>query len=123
MSNKLEEGHRPWGKYEILFSDETCKVKRIIVSPNKRLSLQSHEHRKETWVITQGKAKYQKGDHFFHASRGEHIVIGKNEKHRIENCKEDEDLIFVEVQIGDYFGEDDIIRYEDDFGRVEGETK
>lgn len=122
MSEK-EENIRPWGEYHVLFSGDVMKVKRIIVKPQKRLSLQSHKHRKETWIITQGRARYQKGEQLFYASRGEVIVIAKGEKHRIENVSEDEDLMFVEVQTGDYFGEDDIVRYEDDFGRVKGDKK
>ena len=121
----MEDNIRPWGHYDILYSGEECKVKRIVVKPKKRLSLQSHQHRKETWVITQGRARYQKGEHLFSANAGEHILIGKGEKHRIENDDSTVDLVFIEVQTGDYFGEDDIIRYEDDFGRVEveGEKK
>ena len=118
-----EDNIRPWGEYHVLYSGDTFKVKRIIVKPKKRLSLQSHNHRKENWIITEGRARYQKGEHTYYANSGESIVIGRGEKHRIENINDDEDLVFVEVQTGDYFGEDDIIRYEDDFGRVEGETK
>ena len=118
MTEKNEIDHRPWGMYEVLYSGDICKVKRIVVNPRQRLSLQSHSQRRETWIIVQGTALYQKGEFGLDsATAGDHIIIEKNEKHRIENCG-DEELIFIEVQTGEYFGEDDIVRYEDSYGRT-----
>jgi mannose-1-phosphate guanylyltransferase len=109
---------RPWGWYtNIEGSDHSgSKVKRIGVYPNKRLSLQSHKRRSEHWVITKGNAKVQIGEdvHVLHKNQNIYIPIGV--LHRLENIG-DENVELIETQIGDYLGEDDIIRYEDDFGR------
>ena len=96
---------------------EGFKVKRIGVYPGKRLSLQSHNHRSEHWVIAKGTAKVQLDDKFFTLEKNQHIYIPVKSLHRMENIG-DEIVEFVETQIGDYLGEDDIVRYEDDFGRV-----
>ena len=118
-----EEKHkkyiRPWGWYINVFGDDYSlyKTKVIVVTKGKRLSLQSHEHRCEHWVITKGQSKVQCGDSILYLNAGEHVFIPKRTIHRIENIGE-ENLEFTETQIGEYLGEDDIIRYEDDFGRV-----
>lgn len=108
---------RPWGTYQILHEDEVSKVKLITVLPGKRLSLQSHDKRTEFWVLTEGKGLMTLGKFQFELEAGDKIKIPVKMKHRIENTG-DVLLKFVEVQTGSYFGEDDIIRYEDDFGRV-----
>lgn len=109
---------RPWGWYVNVEGDDYSgfKIKRIAVYPNKRLSLQSHNHRSEHWVIVKGNSKVQVGDDTFLINADQSIYIPIKTLHRIENIG-DELLEFTETQIGDYLGEDDIIRYEDDFGR------
>lgn len=111
--------YRPWGWYMTLHGDDNgpCKVKHIGVYPGKRLSLQSHNHRSEHWVITSGHGTVQVGKDFHIVHKNTHIYIPKETIHRIENTG-DSLLEFTETQLGDYLGEDDIIRYEDDFGRV-----
>ena len=110
--------YRPWGYYTIIHGNDTTgyKVKKIGVSTNRRLSLQSHNQRSEHWVIIQGKAKVQVGDDFLELHKNQHVYIPKKTLHRIENIGE-EILIFIETQIGEYLGEDDIIRYQDDYTR------
>jgi mannose-1-phosphate guanylyltransferase/mannose-6-phosphate isomerase len=93
------------------------KIKRISVYPGKRLSLQSHHFRSEHWVIVKGKAKVEVGREEIYLEKDQHVYIPIQTLHRIENIG-DELLEFVETQIGEYLGEDDIIRYEDDFNRV-----
>lgn len=109
---------RPWGWYKNIEGTDLSgfKVKRIGVYPGKKLSLQSHNHRSEHWVIVKGKAKVQVGKDFLILNENQHVYIPKETLHRIENIGEEE-LEFVETQIGSYLGEDDIVRYEDDFGR------
>ena len=116
MNSKNQDNIRPWGFYENLIDDETHKVKRITVYPGKRLSLQSHEKRAEHWFIVQGDAIVTLNDREHRPSAGDSINIGIKDIHRIQNIGKD-NVIFIEVQTGEYFGEDDIVRYEDDFGR------
>lgn len=92
------------------------KVKKIGVYSGKKLSLQSHNHMSEHWVIVKGNAKVQVDKDFLVLNQNQHVYIPKETLHRMENIGHDE-LVFVETQIGSYLGEDDIIRYEDDFGR------
>jgi mannose-6-phosphate isomerase-like protein (cupin superfamily) len=110
---------RPWGWYINIEGNDNSrfKVKRIAVYPGKRLSLQSHNHRSEHWVIVNGNALVQVGNNFYNLTKDDHIYIPLKELHRIENTG-NELMEFTETQIGDYLGEDDIIRYEDDFGRI-----
>jgi mannose-6-phosphate isomerase len=115
-TRRIEE--RPWGSYEILSDDEShSKVKYLTVHPGRRLSYQSHAHRAEHWVVVQGTAEVLLDDVTHLVGVGEAIDVPVGAKHRCSNPG-DVDLVFVEVQRGDYFGEDDIVRYEDDFGRV-----
>lgn len=116
LHNKV---YRPWGYYiNINGSDyDGSKIKRIVVYPGKRLSLQSHNQRSEHWVIVKGLPRVQVGEKFYDMKPNEHIFIPVTEKHRIENNTE-QLVEFVETQIGNYLGEDDIIRYQDDFGRA-----
>jgi len=107
---------RPWGSFEILHEEDQMKVKRIIVKPGKRLSLQSHKHRSENWVILQGEAIVTLNDDEISRSPNQAIYIPAQVKHRIANPGK-EDVVFVEVQTGTYLGEDDIVRYQDDFNR------
>ncbi len=113
-----ETGERPWGTYLVLDDEPEFKVKRIVVEPGKRLSYQFHEHRQEHWFITTGQALVVLDEAKHKLVAGDAIDIPRGSKHRIENPGL-VDLIFVEVQLGDYFGEDDIIRLDDDFGRAD----
>lgn len=111
-----KEYHRPWGYYIILADEEDHKVKRIVVHPSKRLSLQLHHKRSEHWYVTSGEAIVTLGDREIPLKKGESIDIPKTTAHRVQNPGSDA-LNFIEIQIGEYFGEDDIVRMEDDFGR------
>ncbi|MBN1291212.1 MAG: phosphomannose isomerase type II C-terminal cupin domain [Candidatus Latescibacteria bacterium] len=111
------EDHRPWGYYIVLLDQPECKVKKIIVYPGKRLSLQSHKRRSEHWHIVSGEAIVTLDDRKIPLKAGESVDIPREARHRVENPGP-ENMSFVEVQRGDYFGEDDIERYEDDYGRA-----
>jgi mannose-6-phosphate isomerase-like protein (cupin superfamily) len=108
---------RPWGTFTVLDEGENFKVKRIEVFPGSRLSYQKHARRAEHWFVVQGKAKVTLNDREILLSAGQAIDIPIGSAHRIENPG-DELLVFIEVQRGGYLGEDDIVRLEDDFGRV-----
>lgn len=108
--------HRPWGSYTILEKSEGYKIKRIVVRPKKRLSLQKHVKRSEHWVVVNGTALVTVGDREFTVLENESTYIPKGEIHRLTNPGE-EDLVVIEAQVGDYLGEDDIIRIEDDYRR------
>ena len=110
------ENHRPWGHYENLLERDDHKVKEIIVQPGKRLSLQKHRHRAEHWTVVSGVALVTVGEQETLLKPGQSVDIPKGAVHRILNPG-NIPLVFVEVQMGDYFGEDDIIRLEDDYGR------
>ena len=116
-SNVVEEDHRPWGYYQVISDEPDLKVKKIIVYPGKRLSLQCHQRRSEHWYITHGQAIVTLGSMDLHLEPGNSIDIPQGSFHRIMNAGR-ENLAFIEVQTGDYFGEDDIERVEDDYGRV-----
>ncbi len=109
--------HRPWGSYTVLEEGNGYKVKRLTVLPGKRLSLQMHYHRNEFWVVVKGTAKVTVGDREFLLRKGESTFIPMGTKHRLENPGK-VTLEVIEVQIGEYLGEDDIVRFADDFGRV-----
>ena len=109
--------HRPWGTYATLKQEDGYQVKRITVAPGQKLSLQYHHKRAEHWVVTQGKAIVQIGDDEFETGPGEHRYIPLGEKHRLTNVG-DSDLVLVEVQVGLYLGEDDIVRLEDIYERL-----
>lgn len=112
----LEIGDRPWGKYYVLADEPHYKLKRIEVIAGKRLSYQYHHHRQEFWTIVEGEAIVVLDDVEHQLKYGESIHIPLAAKHRIEN-RTTEILVFVEVQTGTYFGEDDIVRLQDDFAR------
>ena len=113
----MEEDHRPWGYYQVLADETDHKVKRIVVYPGHRLSLQRHKHRAEHWYFLQGRAVVRKGDEEIPLQAGGSVDIPQNTWHRIGNPGED-NTVFIEVQRGDYFGDDDIERSEDDYGRL-----
>ncbi len=108
---------RPWGNFTVLDEGDEFKVKRIEVLPNKRLSYQKHARRTEHWFVVRGTAKVTLNDAEILVKTGEAIDIRLGDKHRVENPDSTELLVFIETQTGDYFGEDDIVRFEDDFGR------
>jgi len=108
--------HRPWGNYTILEDDEKYKIKKIIVKAGKRLSLQKHQHRSEHWTVVSGTAIVTLGKEEIAVRANESIYIPMGEIHRLENAGK-LDLVIIETQIGDYLGEDDIIRLEDDYKR------
>ena len=117
-TNHYEE--RPWGSFEILLDEKYCKVKRIIVKPGQRLSYQYHHKRNEVWVIVKGHAHITLDDKEWLYVERDIVDIPVGTKHRVMN-KSKEDLIFIETQTGTYFGEDDIVRLEDDYGRNKDE--
>jgi len=113
---KMEKATRPWGKYYVIHEDKNYKIKRIEVETGKRLSYQYHNKRSEMWTIIEGNAKITLDDKTHILKSGESIKIPRKSKHRVENVGQSS-LVFIEIQTGDYFGEDDIVRIEDDFNR------
>ena len=109
---------RPWGSFTILDESENFKVKRIEVLPGKRLSYQRHTKRAEHWFVVQGTAKVTLNGSEILVKTGEAVDIATGTAHRVENPHDTEMLVFIETQTGSYFGEDDIERLDDDFGRV-----
>lgn len=109
---------RPWGSYTSINQGDGFQVKRIVVNPGQRLSLQYHYKRSEHWVVTSGKGKVLVGDLVTNVTAGFYVMIDKLEPHRLINDGE-EDLVIIEVQTGSYLGEDDIVRLQDDYGRSE----
>ncbi|MFC1552035.1 phosphomannose isomerase type II C-terminal cupin domain [Candidatus Latescibacterota bacterium] len=113
---KSSDSNRPWGYYIILADETDHKVKRIVVFPGKRLSLQRHKRRSEHWHFISGNAVVTLDNEKISLTSGQSVDIPLGSTHRIENIGTGE-MAFIEVQKGDYFGEDDIERLEDDFGR------
>jgi mannose-6-phosphate isomerase len=108
---------RPWGSFHVLDEQAGFKVKRIVVTPGGRLSLQSHKHRSEHWTVVNGTATVTVGEAVKAMTRGQSVDISLGAKHRLENLGKD--LVeIIEVQFGDYLGEDDIIRYDDVYNRT-----
>lgn len=116
VDNSPKFDRRPWGTFTVLDEGENFKVKRIEVLPGKRLSYQKHSQRAEHWFVVQGTAKVTLDDRDVVVKTGQAIDIAIGSAHRIENPG-DELLVFIEVQRGNYLGEDDIVRLQDDFGR------
>ena len=108
---------RPWGRYEVLEERPGFKVKIIEVKPGARLSLQRHSRRGEHWVVVSGIADVVRGDAELQLHQGDHIHIPPETNHRIGNSGP-ETLALIEVQLGDYLGEDDIVRLQDDYQRI-----
>ena len=111
--------HRPWGCFQGIDTDERYKVKRISVRPGASLSLQMHHHRAEHWIVVKGTAKVTCGEKTFLLSENESTYIPVGTKHRLENPGQIP-LDIIEVQSGSYLGEDDIVRFDDVYGRSEG---
>lgn len=116
VTNEHSFEERPWGRFEILLDTPTYKSKLITVWPGQRLSYQSHKKRAENWIVVEGEGDFTLNDETQRVSKGQHLFIPLGAKHRISNPGKDV-LKFVEVQLGSYFGEDDIVRYDDDYGR------
>ncbi|MCD7824764.1 MAG: CBS domain-containing protein [Clostridiaceae bacterium] len=109
---------RPWGFYKTTVMNDYFQSKIISVNPKSQLSLQSHSHREEHWIVAHGVGTVQIDQSIINVHCGSSVFIPKGAKHRLTNTGDRESLIVTEVQIGDYFGEDDIIRYEDIYGRI-----
>jgi mannose-6-phosphate isomerase-like protein (cupin superfamily) len=109
---------RPWGNYTVLQSEATFQVKKLVVNPGKRISLQSHKFRAEHWFIVSGHGTVELDGKELEVGPGDSIDVPIGSKHRIY-CSGAELLVFIEVQTGSSFAEDDIVRYEDDFGRIQ----
>jgi mannose-6-phosphate isomerase-like protein (cupin superfamily) len=112
----LDSETRPWGSWHVIDVEDGFKVKRIHVHPGSRLSLQTHEHRSEHWVVIKGTATATVNERVVTVRAGESIDVPLGAQHRLGNDGDDE-LVIVEVQLGEYTGEDDIVRLEDDYGR------
>ena len=112
----MNQEERPWGSFTVLHTDSSHQVKKLLVNPGMRLSLQSHKYRAEHWFIVSGTALVELENTKFEVGKGDSVDIPLGAKHRI-TCKPDQPLIFIEVQTGSSFDENDITRYEDDFGR------
>ena len=109
---------RPWGSFTIVDEGDDYKVKRIEVLPGKRLSYQRHSRRSEHWCVIRGIAKVTLNDVETLVRAGDTVDIPVETKHRVENPDPEITLVFIEIQTGEYFGEDDIVRFDDDFGRT-----
>jgi len=108
---------RPWGSYTVLDSGDGYQVKEIVVKPNKRLSYQRHTHRSEHWFVVRGSGQVVLDGQQLDVAVGDAVDVPIGGSHRMGNSGT-EPLVFIEVQLGDYLGEDDIERLEDDFGRT-----
>ena len=109
---------KPWGSFINILDEKYTKVKQIIIKPDQSPSYQYHHKRSEIWVIVQGNAEVKIDDVTNRYTVGDVIKIDKEQKHQPKNIGKD-DLIFVEIQLGSYFGEDDIVRFEDKYGRTD----
>jgi len=119
MKNKeINNSERPWGRYFVIEENHKYKIKRIEVHPKGRLSYQYHMKRAESWTIIEGQGIVTIDGVEKKVTAGESIKIYREAKHRIQNTG-DSVLVFIEVQTGTYFGEDDIVRIEDDYNRVD----
>ena len=114
----MEKEKRPWGSFTIVYEDEQTKIKKIKVNENCVLSYQSHENRKEDWIILDGVGFVIINGDRREVKKGDHVRIEMGMKHRIGSEEGFGGVSFIEVQTGTYFGEDDIVRYEDIYGRA-----
>ena len=117
QAEEFPKDYRPWGWFEVLISGDCFKVKRIYVKPGAALSLQKHKHRSEHWVVVEGTAEILINGNSSSLIKGESVFVPREAPHRIQN-KSKSPIILIEVQIGDYLGEDDIIRYDDIYSRA-----
>lgn len=114
--------HRPWGSYTVLEEGDRFKIKRIVVKPGTSLSLQMHRHRSEHWVVVKGTAKVTNNERGYLVCTNESTYIPVGHKHRLENPGAT-DLVIIEVQSGEYLGEDDIVRFDDHYGRARNDNR
>lgn len=119
-AGKKAREDRPWGSFEVLYGGPGFQVKRLTVKPLARLSLQWHRHRDEHWAVARGTAKVLVDGVEHTLGRGQSMDVPRTVQHRIENISSVDPLEIVELQTGDYLGEDDIVRVEDDYGREIG---
>lgn len=113
----METSERPWGRYEVLDRGEGYQVKRIEIGPGKRFSLQKHLKRSERWIFVAGEGVATLGEDTFTVRVGSYLEVALGQVHRIQNTGKTP-LVLIEVQQGSYLGEDDIVRFQDDFGRA-----
>lgn len=113
--------HRPWGFYKTAILNEYFRSKVLSVKPGGKLSLQSHNHREEYWIVVHGEGVVQIEQSYLRVCCGSMLFIPKGAKHRLSNTSTEQSLIITEVQIGEYLEEDDIVRYEDAYGRTNPE--
>ncbi len=113
----MERGDRPWGYYLVLHEEAGYKVKQFVVRPGSRMSLQRHRRRTEHWQVVRGEAAVTRGEEIVRLLPGGSIDIPLGALHRVESVGK-ENLVVIEVQMGEYVGEDDIERFEDDYGRA-----
>ncbi|PID23310.1 cupin domain-containing protein [Sporosarcina sp. P7] len=118
LSVDYEIYNRPWGIYKTVFLSEYTRAKVIYVNPQEELSLQEHKKREEHWIIIKGEGKVILGESEKQVHEGVYVYIPKGCKHKVINTSKDETLMISEVQLGTYFGEDDIIRFQDKYGRL-----
>jgi mannose-6-phosphate isomerase len=114
----MEHDERPWGSYTVLAEGAGYKVKRITVQAGKRLSYQRHARREEHWLVVSGAGRVTVDGDEFEVVSGSAVDVPVEAAHRVANTEKAEPLVLIEVQRGDYLGEDDIVRLEDDFGRA-----
>ena len=117
QAETFPKDYRPWGWFESLVTGERFQVKRIVVHPGEALSLQSHHHRAEHWIVVEGTAKVTVGETVTLVSENQSIYVPLGAKHRLENPGK-VSMVLIEVQTGSYLGEDDIIRYDDVYART-----
>ncbi len=117
IASQIYFEERPWGAFYVLLDAENTKVKKLVVKPGQRLSLQSHKLRDEHWVIVAGKALVTLNDSEKECSYGQYVHVPRGTKHRVA-CLSQESVEMIEVQVGDGFPEEDIVRYNDDYNRV-----
>jgi mannose-6-phosphate isomerase len=115
--NYIEKEKRPWGIFYVIHNLDNYKIKRLEINPGHRLSYQFHEKRSETWIIIKGNPYITIDDINKQYKEGDTIIIPVKSKHRIEN-RGNQDIVLIEIQTGDYFGEDDIVRIDDDYSRI-----
>jgi mannose-6-phosphate isomerase-like protein (cupin superfamily) len=113
----MELVERPWGTFEVIQTEEAFQIKRLHIYPGKRISLQSHKFRAEHWFVISGKGTAEIDGAELHVSPGDSVNVPVGSKHRL-GCSSETSLIIVEIQTGNSFAESDIIRFEDDFGRL-----
>ena len=115
-TNMNNSENRPWGEYTVLLDGDVCKVKTITIRAGESPSYQYHHKRNEHWIIIRGHGKLTINDQKKVVKEGDYVFINKLDKHQLVNDS-DEDIVFIEIQTGEYFGEDDIVRIDDKYGR------